>query len=103
MKHIKSYENLSFELKKYAVWKWDHYNEYDIIEITDKTDDNDDIIWCRDIYSYTPDDGIKFLTAIKSASFSISMYGHCVIYTSDDLDDCLEYLKMVSDFIKYNL
>lgn len=102
MKFIKTYENFNIsDLKKYAVWKWsNHNNHFDIIEIVDIIDN--DIIWCKDIYTYEKYI-LNFVNSNRQSSFSYEMHGQSIIYTSDNLNDCLDYLNAIIDSIKYNL
>lgn len=109
MKFIKSYESFDIsQLKKYAIWKWNNYkdktfNGYDIIEIVDTTENNDDIVWCKDIYTYNETEKLIFINSSKQSSFSLELYSDCIIYVSDNLNDCLEYLKIIIESEKYNL
>lgn len=108
MKFIKSYESFNIsELKKYAVWNWYNYKDkkhtgYDIIIIEEIIDN--EIVWCRDIYTYIDkEDGIEYTNVKGQTSFSIDEYKDCIVYVSDDLNECLEYLKIKVESEKYNL
>lgn len=104
MKHIKSYENLNVLdiLKKYAVWEWDKSQikrfDYDIIEIISE---DKDLIWCKNLYNCVNN---KITGAdLTQDSFSKKKYIHQILYTSDNLEECLDYVKMLYTAFKYNL
>lgn len=114
MRFVKTYESFVnsdisdiSELKKYAIWNWSNYkdkkdNGYDIIKIEEIV--NNIVVWCREIYTYDKEKGIKYVNSNKQKSFYMSgEYKDCIIYVSDDLNDCLEYLKMIIESEKYNL
>ena len=101
MKYIKTYESIQskLELKKYIIWKNDKEKIYSIMEITQTRPDNffdflrffcvvdDKILKDNRRFTY-----INLDSVLKNT-----------IYTSDELDDCVNHMKAQIASKKYNL
>lgn len=89
----------SVNLKRYAIWHWTHNDDYDIIEITEIENTK---FWSRDIYCYYDNENeLNFVNSHKKESSNI--FTKNVIFSSDNLKECLEELETILAAKKYNL
>ena len=99
MKHIKTFESVqnSSELKKYIIWKSDSSKVYSIMEINRSSFGTFDFhrLFCvtdkilKDDRKFTQ----IFLDSVLKNTF----------YTSDELSDCVNHMKLIIAAKKYNL
>lgn len=103
MKFIKEYEDLA-ELKKYVVWKGKDPNIY-IFEILFKfTDDNG--VKYRIDHHYTYNKYMKKLdidNIYNDGSISYIKHHEKVLYTSNDIKECIDMIPLLINANKYNL
>jgi hypothetical protein len=101
MKHLRLYEELmSNEIKKYFVWK---QNRYEILEL-----DYNDVenisqynkIW---VYDFLYFDGYKFIDNKSFGTNWITLDSPYLLFSSDDLEECKNYILFSATQNKYNL
>ena len=104
MKHIKHYEAIEDELKQYAIWFWEDQHGEDDYEIIKIIDHNGDIYWSLTIYRYyTESDEIKFVNNTQKESWGFQNNKHRIIFSSYNIDDCLNELETIITTRKYNI
>jgi hypothetical protein len=105
MKHLKSYENTTEDdiskLKKYLVYNDNStYYYIDTIKYYDKISND---ITCKMIYQYY-DKILNFKSINSIHTYSpISEYLKDILFTSDNLEECFEFIKQLFILKKYNL
>jgi len=103
MKHLKSYENTNEDdiskLKKYIVYDYNSTYYIDIIQHYSKVSND---ITCKMIYQYY--DKTQYFKKMYSIhTYSTSEYLEDVLFTSDNLEECFEFIKQLFILKKYNL
>ena len=99
MKHLKTFENIKIcqrDLKKFFVCK----NGASITIFQYNRSDQNNVAVIR-LYSYYK--GVKEKEStyfFVNFEYSLAEY---ILYTSDDLNDCLYFVDMLGDIKKYNL
>lgn len=110
MKYLKYFENISpKELKKYTLYKYEISKEieYYIDEIIEEIiEHNEKFLKYKMLYRYN--NTIKEIKPNQTNTpmtdkQKISDYLQKVIYTSDNLKDCLNHLKLILKTNKYNI
>lgn len=107
MKYIKKYENINKKYKKYLVWKiepskHDNNNCYYIFEYKDKISDEIRIL---PILSYNQEYNFekKYLNIKSKLRYSHYQANNCIIFQSDNLNECEEYIEIITSQDKFNL
>ena len=114
MKHLKTFESYTqlteeiknwlkeYEFKKYLIFE--AKLQFTIFEII-KVEDNNINLELKVLYSYNKRDKefIKNSVNQKSYSYNYSSILPNTIYQSDNLQDCIDFLKIKDDIEKYNL
>ena len=108
MKYIQKFENIKDDLKLYAVWDNNPHNidTYEILQTTRKTKINEhiDMIWAKTLYVFTPDTGeLRKMYDNEEEHFSSNVISKHIKFTSNDIDECIDYLKIYIDAKNYNL
>lgn len=107
MKHIKYFENFNVSnIKKYSVWKSSVTNEIlKICEITDNYKPYGIIFKQINYYNVNLKQVVKYHGSNKQQIFTNEDIEELVLYTSDNLEECLDVNLLDSLYIsnKYNL
>jgi len=102
MKYIKQYDNHQTDLKKYVIW---HYKEDNIddLEILEIVIFDGQSYFTQSLYSIEDNKLIekKFKQLILAISpKDVNLY---IVYTSDNLQDCIDMILILKNVEKYNL
>lgn len=108
MKYIKQYETNTIELnlKKYIIWKSSVLNIFEVLKHNNKTE-----LSLERLFIYTDDVGLmsspfkKYDTNVILEISDIkkdALYSY-IKYQSDNLQDCIDNIKILTTTAKYNL
>jgi hypothetical protein len=106
MKHLKTYENYqSSEIKKYVVVKYlnTSYDRIDYFIDTINSIEGNNVSYTITYQYNDMNNKIEFLEGGSSTSTNINSYLGEMLFTSDNLDECMKFLYEYIDTIKYNL
>jgi len=104
MKHLKQFESTEEPYKTYILWFWkdqEGSNDYEILKVTSSDGDK---YWTTTIYYYDTDDNkLKVVNGKKRESWSAINSKQHILFSSDNVGDCLKELEYVRTANKYNL
>ena len=107
MKHIKKYENYSsYDIKKYAVIKYINTDNNNIDYFIDEIEEIrfNKYVFYNMLYQYNYDTNIiDKLKTENIASLTIKRYIEDILFTSDNLNDCVNFIIQYIQANKYNL
>jgi hypothetical protein len=102
MKHLKTFENINTVYKKYAVWMKLDTNTFNLIEITDDSDVN--VIKFKVLYTYNKNGDVNIIPKIKKPHIFYKEYAKKrIIFSSDNIEECKEQIRLLSTANKFNL
>jgi len=113
MKHLKSYENTTEDeykqIKKYLVYKLKSTNDLNnntdyFIDTMININKLSNKISCKMTYHYNEElQKFEKLNDIESLDINLSKYLESVLFTSNILKECFDYIENYIQTIKYNI